>query len=280
MPRLMPPDWIKELGIVCLLQLYETNTTFVEEWKKARTPYYKQLQQLAKINILDYVTHLPVPSLPKVSNSLFLWSEDKDHLRDYLYRIPPHEIDFGETNKIEKWSRIILDEISPYSETLANLADNWNLRADWAAEELLNIDILKLEQEIYAAAGVTWIDRTTDQGLLEMIGKYERDFPSFHIEVNIGSLFVAGGKERLLTQIDKQLVKIQEDMKNAGAKKFPSAIVKHSRWWFDHYVLRKSYIDIANGIVDIDLNGGPHPENIRKAIISFSSTINIRPLEP
>jgi len=107
----------------------------------------------------------------------------------------------------------------------------------------------------------------------------EPRFSSDVFNLSATSLLFTKGRQALLAQINKRLASFELILKEAGAKEPPSALGKHAKWWFEHYVHNRKFIDIANEIANYNSHGGPHEENIRKAVIKFSQLISIEPVE-
>jgi len=63
MPRLLPAQWIKEVAINCLLELYEQDSNFVRQWEQLKRRYDSLLTQLTKVHIFALVSEM-VTTIP------------------------------------------------------------------------------------------------------------------------------------------------------------------------------------------------------------------------
>jgi len=186
--------------------------------------------------------------------------------------------DYRDRVQLDKMEVRIRKKLAPYVSDLTNLASDWNIRAPWAAEELLYHDICKALEEIFEAAGVVSINNLSDEQIGACLRHVEPHLASERFTLGAASLFLTHGRQELLVQINEQLAGFEQRLKTAGAKEPPSALRKHAKWWFDHYVHNMSFRDIANNIAKIDPQGGPQPENIRNAVKKFSELIGIEPI--
>ena len=276
MPRLLPPEWIKQIAINGLLQLYEKESRFVVEWDQLKQPYASLVTQLTKVQILLDVNR--VLSRKPPHDDFVAWVTDLQRLRNYLQNIPPHA-EYS-PDEFEKRNVQICEELNPYILGLTKLAYKWNLRAPWAAEALLQRDVSRLEQQIYTTSGVTLIDKPTDEQIQALLGDNFSSLPSERWAVNVVSLYRAKGRPGLMAKLGTGLARFEQKAKDAGAKEIPSALDKHTKWWFQHYVLHLTYPQISELIAQATSRVGPYPENVQKAVIKLSQLLEIELAEP
>ena len=55
------------------------------------------------------------------------------------------------------------EKLTPYVLSLKSIAYDWNLRASWAGEELMRINVQKVQQDVLNAAGVTTFFELSDR---------------------------------------------------------------------------------------------------------------------
>jgi len=271
MPRLLPPEWIKQIAINGLLQLYEKESRFVVEWDQLKQPYASLVTQLTKVQILLDVNHVLTKKPP---HDFVAWATDLHRLRNYLQNVPPHA-EFS-ADEFEKRNAQICEELKPYILGLTKLAYKWNLRAPWAAEELLQRDVSRLEQQIYTASGVTLIDKLSDERIQALLGG-NFPLPSERWAVNVVSLYRAKGRTGLMAKLGTELARFEQKAKDAGAKEIPSALDKHTKWWFQHYVHHLTYDKISDQIDQFTSKVGPNAENIQRAVVKLSQLLDIKP---
>ena len=52
MPRLLPADWIRIVAINRLLQLYEQEADFVQEWGIVKKPFIPLINQFGRVSTI------------------------------------------------------------------------------------------------------------------------------------------------------------------------------------------------------------------------------------
>ena len=111
--------------------------------------------------------------------------------------------------------------------------------------------------------------------------------PDFHptISVEIPPLefgkiqpwtFFAMSQTDILSTLGKKLSDYAHLLQEAGLKKYPYKLDKHAYWWFQAIVQDKTWEELADEEAQYDEDGGPHKENIKKAVILFSSLVGIK----
>lgn len=272
MPRLLPNKWIKQTAIYYLLQLYEKEDSFVEEWEEVKRQFAPSIGQMGKVNALIDAEELSAVLAP---SNLFASISNLQKLRNYLQSLPGI-IDLSELR--ESYSNL-QDRLAPYVLRLNELAYRWNLRASWAGDELMWIDVQNVGENIFNAAGASALCKLSALRTQRLFDQEEGSLPSVIWPINIFSLYLAGGRRGFVKQFNKRLIDFEIKLKNSDVKEPPSALRKHAGWWFDHYVSNMKFSDIADRIASTNREGGPHPENIRKAILTFSKLADIEPFE-
>lgn len=278
MPRLLPADWIWMVAINCLLQLYEQEANFVQEWEDVRKPFIIPLiEQFAKVNTINEVEYLIRHNPP---DDLISWVSDLQKLRNYL-RGPQINIERAQSPlEIPTNYNDLLERLTPYVSSLSKLAYDWNLRAPWAGEELMWRDVQRVQQRTFDVAGITTLNKFSDRQIQKLLG--DKGPLSEHIRPiypSTLSLYLSGGRVGYLKMLNRRLKEFERKLKASGAKEPPSALDKHAEWWFDHYVHDTKFPEIANKTIGPNNETGRYPENIRKAVIKFSELLGIDPIE-
>jgi len=277
MPRLLPADWIRIVAINRLLQLYEEEASFLQEWKDAKEPFIPLIEQFSKVSTIIEVEHLLTHSPP---SDFIGWISDLQKLRNYLRDLYSGMEQAQNSSEMHASYDNLLEKLTPYISSLNELAYKWNLRAPWAGEELMWRDIQRIQQEIFDAAGITTLNKFSDRQIQKLLS--DNSLRSAYIEPlypGILSLYFSGGRVGYLNKLNDRLNEFEKELQASGAKEPPSALSKHAKWWFDHYVYNIKFPNIANKIAQIDKKGGPQVENIKKAVVKFSELLGINPIE-
>ncbi len=274
MPRLLPPDWIKKVAVDHLLQLYEKDNKFVQELEEARRPFVPLIEQYVHANCLTEVEHILSICPP---DDLTALAADLQKLRNHYQSIPGNP----DLSELQKSYDRLREQLKPYVAVLQKLAYKWNLRAPWAADELIQRDIQRVYETTFNAAGVTVLNKLSNQQIHRLLKEDEGSLHSdtWQANMNIVTFCLAAGRTGYIKELNERLEQFEGKLKAAGAKEPPSALRKHAGWWFDHYVRNVKFSDIADGIAQVDSKGGHQTENIRKAVLKFSELLSIEPTE-
>ncbi len=68
--------------------------------------------------------------------------------------------------------------------------------------------------------------------------------PPLKIEVSAWTFFVFS-RDEITSEIADRLYDYEKKLKQIGIKEYPSSLVRHARWWFEHFVNGKKYDEIA-----------------------------------
>lgn len=266
MPRLSHPRLTKGEAITCLLDLYWAEPNFARELQQLRQPYSELLAELARAQVkfwLDCRQALPTEEYKRV-------------LHDFYYE---YTLKRGKVPKLPSSLSHQLEQIEerfqklqPYLDGLAELAYKWKLRARWTIFALVWYDIIQIIPQAFE------LPKEIDIPLDAFDDWQPRAVPAPPLVIKVSSLaYVYLSREQIIERIAKQVREYEARIKDAGLREHPSALEKHTRWWFAHYVRGLTWSQIADEIAEVDAKGGPQPENIRKAVIQFSKLIGIRP---
>jgi len=269
MPRLVSPEMLRQIAIFYLLELYKQETGFVTEWKRLRQLFSSPLRQLAKIWALSWFSE----TVGTRFYNLFEAERDYQRLENYLEGFPPSLTNPRDRHELAAEYEEILERLEPYTRALNDLAYRWNLRAPWAADELLSDDVDDVAGEIFKAAGVAIPVEdipSCAQFILPFLSPLEVELPWWS--------FVTQGRQRILAAISKKLAVYEAMLKAKGAQEFPSSLEAHARWWFQHHVRHKTYDEIAQ--LEVYTAGGKlvsYAKNVGAAVRKFSRLIGINP---
>jgi len=75
-------------------------------------------------------------------------------------------------------------------------------------------------------------------------------------------------RREIVQRFAKRLSDYEKELKSLGWKELPSAMKTHASWWFEHYVHKKKYSDIA-------LKYGIAAEGIKRAVFNFRRFLEI-----
>lgn len=276
MPRMLPINLIKVIAINYLLELYEQEKRFIQEWETARQPFTHIIEQMGLINSLSDVDDMLAKNPP---HDLITMFRERQNLINYLCNVPNNPIDINDSSQSRTEYHRLQKYLAPYFLKLGNLAGIWNLRAPWAAEELLQRDLLRAEQNIFNAAGVEMFDNLSSRQIQNMFGPEGRTLSSYNYPINCLALYRAGGRLGLVNEFSKDLVEFEKQLKASNSREIPSSLKKHAEWWFDYYIHGIDFHDISFNIVTNNEKRTTSPENIRLAVVKYSKLININPEE-
>jgi hypothetical protein len=274
MPRLLPPEWIKQIAITRLLKLYENDSMFVAELAQLKQPYASLITELTQVQIFIDLIYLLTRHPPR---DFVGWVQDLQRLKNY-FRSPYLPTQYS-PKELEERNSQIRDKLAPYMAELARLAHKWNIRAPWAAEALLQKDISVLEEQVYADSGVTLLNKLSDEQVQTILGHENPSFPSERFVANVLSIYQADGRTRFLAKLSTQLARLEEKAKKMGIKEIPSALDQHIEWWFLHYVKGLTYDEISAEILQSTSATAPDPKNIRNAVTRLSRSLDITPVK-
>jgi hypothetical protein len=164
------------------------------------------------------------------------------------------------------------DQLQPYFDGLSRLAYKWKLRARWAALVLLYADII----DCWKAKGMP---AEVDIPLEAFDSLVPWEPPALPLTITVPSrAIILLGREQVLKNIGKQLEEYENQIKAAGLKEYPSRLESYARWWYEHYVHRKTYDEIAQ--MEAYTKDGSlisYARNVGSAVRRFSKFIGIGP---
>ena len=230
MPRLGHQQAIRNDAITALLKLYRNDPNFMKDLGELRRPYMPLIERHSK----EFLQRLLDPCDTESKTASF---PDKER---YLV------------------------QLQPYFDGLANLTHKWNLRVSWAVVSLFALDIL----DCCKTKGMPDKLHVT----LEEFGSlypWEPPVPPMTIAVPAWAV-VALGRKEVLEEVARRLKEYENQIKAAGLKEYPSALKIHARWWFEHYVKRKSYPELEKRYTQANR------ETIKRKVWEFSRLVGIK----
>ena len=252
MPRLNYPRITKGDAIAALLRQYSKESQFMKEWAAIRKSYVDVLARFAKdaLMFFEYGDITPAEYYQGVID--YYKKEDKKG---------PFPADkFG-----------YLSELQSYFDNLGKLADEWKLKAPWAIVTLFISDLINLLKH----SGLPdQIDIPIED--LGLIYPWETPLPPLKFEVTTWAI-ILGGRQAVQNEINKKLREYESNIKAKGLHEYPSALDKHAKWWFEHYIHRKKYREIAEEeYYPEDKTYTPNEESVKRAVWKFTKLVDIK----
>jgi hypothetical protein len=262
MPKLRHPELTKGKAVSYLLNLYRNDPDFINELDEIRRLYFLVLLGLADAT-LDFWAECKKMLLPEDYWAVIEYYQGKSQHISALN---------GELEERRSLMEQLWIQLQSYAKALLPLTNKWKLRAPWAIPTLIYCDIF----DLMAVMGLpTEIDVPIDS----LIRLYPWSIPLPDLEITISPwAFFVSGKEQIQRGIAKKLSQYESKLKMAGFHEFPSALGKHAKWWFEHYVHGKTYDEIAQ--MEVYTPGSTpitYARNVGEAVRRFSKLIGIEP---
>ena len=259
MPKLTEPRILKGQAVACLLSLYRNDPAFMKELKRLRQPYLGIIEEFAKGWVIFGAKCAELLTPPEFQKFMMDYMAGNEQFE----KLPPELA--GYINQV--WN-----ELQPYADKLAELASGWKLRAPWAAPMLILLDVIDILRE-YGMPEEADIPLELPDFL------YPFPPPSPPLEIRVSSrAFMLYDKREIMKQIGRRLAIYEGKLKEIGLRERPSAMENHARWWFEHYVHKKTYDEIAQ--METRTPGGSlisYARNVGTAVRRFSKLVGISP---
>jgi len=260
MPRLGHPKIVKGQAIACLVRLYRHEPAFIRELRQLRQAYLQILREIAK-EWKTFWAKCPEVLLPHEFHEFLM---DYANGNEQRTKLPSGLADY--IDRIQQKQ----NELQPYADELAQLACKWKLRAPWAVPMLVWFDIA----EILIESGMP-TELNIPIELLDFLHPFPPPLPP--LEIRVSSLaFVFYDRRQIMSQISDRLTKYEKQLKGEGLRERPSALEKHARWWFEHYVHNKTYNQLAEEYPEYPPQRANRQESIKRAVSNFSRRLGIR----
>lgn len=257
MPKLSDPRITKGHAADFVIRLYLDEPEFVAELQELRAGYLELLAQL----IVKQVEFL-------VRCRAAMSGEEYQKMARDLYAsasigasIPTLPVSL--MDQLED-IRQRCSELRPYFRDLEQLAFRWKLRARWAGPMLHLYHVHDCLKNLVIPDS---IDLPLEQ--LDLLYPWPPPVPALEIKVSAWA-FVFYGRKHIQAEIARKLKDYEDGLKVAGLKEKPSALGKHARWWFEHYVKGKPYQELAQE------SPGAYEETIKRKVWEFSRLAGIR----
>jgi len=262
MPKISHPKITKGQAIAYLLRLYRNEPAFMKELKQLRQPYLEMVKELAKAWIIFGAKCREVLTPDEFQE----FSMDYLEGNEQFAKLPPEFV--GYINQIRQKE----NKVQPYADKLAELAPRWKLKAPWAVPMLILFDMADILRE--------WGMPEEIDVPIELFDFLYPFQPVLRpLEIKVSSLaFVFYDKREIMSQISKKIDDYEANLKKEGLKERPSAIKNHAGWWFEHYIHRKKFDEIAQ--MECYTPGGSlisYARNVGTAVRRFSRLIGISP---
>ena len=262
MPKLRHPELTKSIAVSYLLDLYRDEPEFVKELDEIRRPYFPLLSSLADATLRFWA------ECKKALPPEDYWSM-VEYYQGKSQQVPPLHNELGKQRRLmeQLWA-----QLQPYASSLGELTFKWKLRAPWVIPSLMYRDVL----DFMTVMGLpTELD--VPIASLGHLYPWSIPLPDLSIAVSPWAFFLSG-KEQIQREMAQKLSQYEGQIKAEGFHEFPSALGKHAKWWFEHYVHGKTYDVIAQ--MEVYTPGGTpitYARNVGEAVRRFSSLIGIKP---
>jgi len=191
----------------------------MKELNVLKKPYIEIIHKFTKDTLASFQEN-PM-SIPDYSHSMIDYFEGKSNMSPF-------------TDEQEK----DITELRPYFDALDKLAEKWKLKAPWAAGSLFIFDLSELL--IFKPSERSGIPLEMFKQMIH----WPPPLPPLKIEVSAWTFF-AYSRDEIISEIKDRLYDYESRLKEIGIKEYPSRIVHHARWWFEHNVNGKTYDEIA-----------------------------------
>lgn len=245
MPKLNYPKITKGDAITALLKLYRKEPDFMTELDKIRQPYMAILSKFAKDSKAFFKNGSISPA--EYYQAAIDYSKGKSKKDPF----PAETFHY-------------LSQLQPYFDCLSELAHKWKLRAPWAVIVLSLFDLTDL---LKAQGLPDEIDIPLEN--FESIYPWAPPLPPLEIKVPAWAI-IRFGRKKILSEIANKLQRYENDLKTTSLQEYPSSVEKHVRWWFEHYVKGKTYVEIDEQFQEA------YAETIKRKVWNISKLIGIK----
>ena len=253
MPKLDFPELTKGDAILILMVLYRNHSQFMKELNTLKKPHMGVIYKFAE-------------------DSLASFQEKPMYIRDYAHLMTKYIEGKNSVSPFTDEQEKDIAELRPYFDGLGKLAEKWKIQAPWAAGALFAIDMIELLSKLPETSGIPL-------EMFEQIKHWPPPLPPLKFEVSAWT-FSAYSRDEIISEIKDRLYDYESSLKEIGIKEYPSGLVHHARWWFEHNVNGKTYDEIAE--MEGKTPGGSlisYAKNVGIAVNKFSKLISINPGE-
>ncbi len=257
MPKLTIPERTYGKAIGCLIDLYKKDPGFIEELQKIRSVY-----EPAVIKWLDS----SIPRWRRLQSELLQKrkkGDDSSILSDDSIELSK-QFSYSIRRFYGGWKAS--KELHDYEKELHDLAYRWHLKAKWSGLCLILshindiIGIMAEGDETIIMMPVEVVEPMLDKPPL----------PPLRYEVVAYELLYRDQRE-IIQEFTRRLSDYAKKIKSLGWKDLPSAIERHALWWFEHYVHKKEYTEIAS-----ECNPMVEAEGIKRAVFDFRKLLGMK----
>ena len=256
MPKLTIPERTYGKAIGCLIDLYKKEPGFIEELQKIRSVY-----EPAVIKWLDS----SVPQWRRLQVELMQAKDRQDDsttLSDANIELSK-KLSYSVRRFYGGWN--VTSELIDYEKELHDLAYRWHLKAKWSG-------VVLILSHINDVVGImSEGDETTIEMPVEVIEPMldKPPLPPLIFKVTAYELMYSDQGE-IVREFTNRLSEYAKKLKSLGWKELPSAIERHALWWFEHYVHKKEYTEIAS-----ECNPMVEAEGIKRAVFDFRKLLGM-----
>jgi hypothetical protein len=252
MPKLAHPKDVESAAIYALVRVYLQDPAFVEEFRQLRSRH-----QDAMHHFMDMPREMTMAVLD-YGGPVY---EGKEHLVKSW---------FGKDADLPVEKPPYFDEAVKYMRDIIALLDGWKLKSQRAL-----VIMLVMGDSVLPERNEEWYARVPPEAWDRMM-PWAPPLPPLKIEVSSWALIYRGRKP-VMDDIAKKLEEYEKKIKETGLHEYPSAMDRHAKWWFQHYVKGKTYDQIAE--MECHGNGSiiGYQRNVGSAVRAFSRTVSIYP---
>jgi hypothetical protein len=267
MPKLTIGQRTAGKAVAALLKLYKAESKFTQELEELRTSYMPAFEQWLEIILPEWIRMKEILTREEFSTARDFFLTSSQTIYDSLVA------------KVNPFLSIpnprLADQMNAYVNALTDLAYRWQLKTRQAGPTLLldhflDMTVNKLPEHIRNAE----IPIETLEPFLP-----SAPLPSLQFEVKAYELMFSGRKE-IRDRFAKALECYEDKLKASGWRELPSRLERHAYWWFEHYVHRKSYDEIAQSeIYTPDGSMISYESNVGRAVRNFARLIGIESVD-
>jgi hypothetical protein len=250
MPLLSFPELTQGYARFVLIDLYIHHSPFAKELNEIKKPYIGAIIKFAKDTAISF-------------------QEKPQSNMEYYETMVKYLSKESRVNPFSTEQEKDINELKPYFDALTRLVEKWIFKTPWAVGALFAMDLIQSVVVVPSRRQSIPLEK------FELMVPWPPPITPLKIEVSAWTFFEYS-RDEIICEIADRLFEYEEKLKETGIKEFPSSLLRHARWWFEHYVNGKSLVQIsAQGINTGKGSANPYPKNIRKAIDKFSKLVEI-----
>jgi len=246
MPRLGYPQAVAANAVEALVNVYLQDEAFMEDLRGIRQKHHDTILRIAgsTVDLCREIAKSPQP----------LYRLRDSYASNILHE--PALSASGHSSGDE--------DLEAYIAAMVELMQKWKLRTPMALTALI-------PNEVAWALGLAEESGKSELPLdfLDRVYPWPPPVPPLEIKISPWVL-VHVGRRGVQKEIARRLREYESQIKKTGIGEHPAALERHARWWFEHYVNRKKYGQLAEEWPDAT------EESIRRAVGRFSKLVGVK----